>query len=249
MEVLGQFKSDFIQLSNDNCTLRLPRFLWSIKTPVEFWEAAERNRQCTVSMSIWTHQIRSNRAAQVDKNTVADFLGDAYVAVGGASGSEGAINFGNLIDASVHRIKVQSMAPLLLSTSEVLAKVSERDLVLKDELNTRVVEMKVSIGSCDRSAVELDALLDEHMLEALHHRRLAQKLLDIVDYARHNAIVAPSCLPHELEALIDSLKASAAIWCAYRCTVLTPGHIVQACKKTVERTILIREWSESVACR
>jgi hypothetical protein len=98
------------------------------------------------------------------------------------------------------------MTPLILSTTEILQNVKTTALLLKDELNTHVVDINVRIGSCNQSGSQLEDLLDQHMMEALHQRRLAQQLLHICDYARHHAMAAPLCMPHDLTKITELLK-------------------------------------------
>jgi hypothetical protein len=206
MDVLSRYKSDFIRLSQDNRSLRLGRSLFSIDTPVEFWTDAEAGKSCSIKISMWSHQVRSDKVSFVDNNATATFVGDVCVLIGGAADSDGAGMFSLLSETSKHRIKTQSMSPLILSTTECVQKVKTSALLLKDELNTQVFDIHVRIASCNQSAPQLEDLLDQHMMEALHQRRLAQQLLHICDYARHHAIGAPLCMPDDLEKITELLK-------------------------------------------
>lgn len=206
MDILGVHKSEFYRLSKDNCSLQSQHSLFSMKSPLEFWKAADAGKACFIKIGVWSRQVRIETTANSDKDAVAQFVGDALIYVGGPADSDGYEMFCMLQDTERHRIKVETMSPLLLSTREALQRVEERVCVLKDELNTQVIDLKVRIGSCNRSVAELESLLDQHMMEALHQRRLAQKLLHIVEYGEHHAIKAPFCSPEELQCIIDSLK-------------------------------------------
>jgi hypothetical protein len=210
MDLLGQFKSHFIRVSQDNCSLHLPRTLWSFTTPVEFWNAADAGKVCCIKISLWARQILSERVARVDDDAAAEFVGDVRIAVGGSADSEGGLLFSALRETSRRRIKVETMSPMLLSTSEVVQKFDEHSFVAKDELNTQVVELKLRFGSCNRSASELEELLNQHMMEALHTRRLAQKLLHILEYARRHGMKAPHCSSQELQTMSEALKVTVA---------------------------------------
>ena len=206
MDILGHHKSEFYRLSKDNCSLQLQRYLFSMKIPVEFWKAAEAGKACFIKIGVWSRQVRIETAANAEKDAAANFVGDAFVLVGGPGESDGKNAFLMLQDTTRHRIKAETMSPLLLSAREALQQVGERVYVLKDELNTQVIDLKVRIGSCNRSVSELENLLDQHMMEALHQRRLAQKLLHIVEYAEHHEIKAPLCSPEDLQCIIGLLK-------------------------------------------
>ena len=206
MDVLSRYKSNFIRLSIDNRSLRLKRSLFSIDTPLQFWTDAEAGKSCPIKISMWSHQARSDKVSFVENNATANFVGDVCVFVGGAVESDGAAMFSLLTDTSKHRFKTQSMTPLILSTTEILQNVKTTALLLKDELNTHVVDINVRIGSCNQSGSQLEDLLDQHMMEALHQRRLAQQLLHICDYARHHAMAAPLCMPHDLTKITELLK-------------------------------------------
>ena len=208
MDVLSQHKSDFYRLSQDNCSLLLQRSIFSIETPVDFWNAAESGKASIIKISVWSRRVRIETAATIDKDAAADFVGDTLVHVGGPAGSDGQCMFLKLRDTAQHRIKFETMSPMLLSTTEALQRVGERCLLLKDELNTQVVDLKMRIGSSNCSVAALEELLDQHMMEALHQRRLAQKLLHIVEYAEHHAIKAPYCTPEDLQSILDLLKVS-----------------------------------------
>jgi hypothetical protein len=244
MDVLSRYKSNFIRLSIDNRSLRLKRSLFSIDTPVEFWRDAEAGKSCSIKISMWSHQVRSDKVSFVENDATASFVGDVCVFIGGAAQSDGAAMLSLLTETSKHRIKTQSMTPLILSTTEILQNVKTTALLLKDELNTHVVDINVRIGSCNQSASQLEDLLDQHMMEALHQRRLAQQLLHICDYAQHHAMTAPLCMPHDLTKIIELLKVGASHVCCLSYVIS-----VQASKKTVERSLIIQDWSAKVACR
>jgi hypothetical protein len=208
MDVVGQYKSNFIRLSKDNHSLQLQNTLWSVNTPVEFWNAAEAGKKCHIKISLWSRQVHSAKAANVDHDASAELVGDVGVAVGGAAGSDGEAMFSMLRDTLRRRIKVETMSPLLLSTSELAQKFGENNFVVKDELNTQVADITVRFGSCNRSAAELEEELNQHMMAALHQRRLGQKLLNINEYAQHHSMKVPHCSPEELERIVEALKVS-----------------------------------------
>jgi len=214
--VLGYCKSDFIRLSKDNSSLQLRRSLMSVKAPLEFWNAAEAGKANCIKISLWQRQVRNEHAGSVDSESSAEFVGDVRVVVGGESGSEGARMLSMLRSTSGSRVKVEQMSPLLLSSTEIMQRTGEISLLMKDELTSQVADLRVRIASCNRSAAELEDLLTQHMMESLHQRRLAQKLLDIVDFARHPPLLAPHCSTQDLETITDSLKVTAR----RRCTLL-----------------------------
>jgi hypothetical protein len=135
-------------------------------------------------------------------------VGDVLIAVGGAPGSDGEAMFSMLRDTSQCRIKVETMSPLLFSTSELARKFGENKFVVKDELNTQAADLTVRFGSCNRGAAELEEELNQHMMAALHQRRLGQKLFHIVEYAQQHRMKVPHCSPEELERIIEALKVS-----------------------------------------
>jgi hypothetical protein len=208
MDVVSQYKSHFIRLSNDNCSLHLPSSLWSISTPLEFWNDAEAGKAGRIKISIWCRQVQGSKAASVDSDATAVFVGDVSIDVGGAAQSQGAAMFAALRDTSRRRIKTETMSPLLLSISEVVQRIDENKFVAKDELNTEVADVCVRLGSCNRSASQLEEVLNQHMMEAVHQRRLGQKLLQINEYARQHGIKAPYCSQEELDRMVEQLKVS-----------------------------------------
>ena len=180
----------------------------SVKAPINFWNAAEAGKAGIIKISLWQRQVRNEHAAAVDRESSAEFVGDLRLVVGGNPGSEGARMLSALRSTSGSRVKVEQMSPLLLSSAEVMQSIGESTFVMKDELTTQVADLRVRIGSCNRSAAELEELLTQHMMECLHQRRLAQKLLEIVDYARHPPLLAPHCSAQDLEAISDALKVT-----------------------------------------
>jgi len=71
---------------------------------------------------MWSHQVRSDKVSFVENDATASFVGDVCVFIGGAAQSDGAAMLSLLSETSKHRIKTQSMTPLILSTTEILQK-------------------------------------------------------------------------------------------------------------------------------